>query len=276
VAPVADDPLVNHLVDPRVTTKLLEVAKVGKVGEAVTHLVAAHGRSLPHPSEPGPPVRDFRRRKAPNRLLTTRVGCDRALKRREDVMTDKPDRKPGKELTPYRAQQLEARAAERIVVPARLAGRTLPVLGLTDRPREPELAHVRGTPWLFTDAFADPLAADVGGRLVLPGPQREQLVRLVQAGVAPDLVWIAHELPKGTTEKDVDKLRIPPPKRLVERERKLLDGLRRTARGAAVTAGTVAAAPFALLAGMDPVLLGGAVLPDLDAVCWVELVRWDW
>jgi len=189
-------------------------------------------------------------------------------------------RKSSSELALYRAGQLEARARERITVPASLAGKSLAVLGVTERPRKPELVDVRGTPWLLTSAFEDPLAADVGGRLVLPGRVRDDLVQLLQAGASPDLVWIAHELPHGTTLKDVRKMTIPPPKHLAERERRMVNGLKRTARGAALAAGAVAAAPFALgahlLGGLDPILLGGAVLPDVDAVCWVELARWNW
>jgi len=193
-----------------------------------------------------------------------------------------PEPKTRTALEPRVGRTLIARLDERVLVPARAAGYDLPVLGATPRPRGVELVQIGSSPWLLADPFDDPTTRRTRGRLVIPGEARERLVSLVRAGVEPDVLHIAHELPPGTRLEDVRHLPRPVDPKRRERDAHLAAGLRRAVKAAAIGAGVavgfVALAPAALAAaasGLDPILLGGVLSADGEYVAWSELARWD-
>ncbi len=145
---------------------------------------------------------------------------------------------------------------------------------------------------------------------VIPKAERAALVRLVDAGIAFPMIYIAHEVPKGRlaipdadgepasrptavdrTEADAAVGPVPPPMaataladRLGHRSQHLLQALAMTVP----IAGAIVAAPFVLAGAavaaigalaLDPIVFGvipaGPPVPGQPAA-WYVLAQWDW
>ncbi len=188
-------------------------------------------------------------------------------------------------LDPASIQTLSKRADARLLAPAREAGYELRLLGATVLPRGQVIGRTQHSTWLLTEYRQDPTAALYNGRIAIPAEPHARLADLAAAGVAPDRVWLAHQLPRDWQPgQPVDAL-VPDPRHLRERDQRLIRGLTAASRTAAqlfamgvLGLGAIALAPLALLdgVGLDPVVLGGVQHPELPLVGWVELARWEW
>ena len=188
---------------------------------------------------------------------------------------------------PRLAGDIELRLAQladrQMVAPARTIGVNLPVAGVTALPpQRPVVARAQsGALWSFADHRLDPTAQGRNAKIPVPEKQHAQLTALHAAGVRPDVVWLAHQLPEGWQSGDA--VPVPAPARLRERDwrlaRRLGRGtrlLRGGARVAAAGLGVAAALGSALGTGLDPVVLGGVVDEEAQAAMWVILAQWDW
>jgi len=184
-------------------------------------------------------------------------------------------------LTPLLERHLASRSETFMLQPARSAGLTLPIVGVSRRPTRPELVTIGETPWLLADALNDPLTKSSGGGQLIPADQRERLIALMQAGVKPDLTWIAHELPAGTTLETLDQVPAPKKSRVKQMDDRLGKTIASVGKAGKYAALGAALAPFAavglLLAplSVDPIIFGGVLSSDGELVAWAELARWD-
>lgn len=200
------------------------------------------------------------------------------------------------------------RRADRAVERAERAGAPITYLGFTRPVDEPRLYPGEQIDWVLMQMQDDPLARD--GRFPIPKAQRQQLSRLVQAGVEMDGLLVAHELPAAAVRSAVPAIARTGPQvlprevlgRLIEHPgsaestrrftdragrlaegagaitRKVGRGAGKVAKGAAIATAAIAAAPF-LVAGdlLDPVIFGvREVREHPDVVQLFELVRWEW
>jgi hypothetical protein len=175
-------------------------------------------------------------------------------------------------------------AEQRMVAPARRRGIDLRLVGPTVLPQQQVIVRTDWGTWLFVDHVEDPTDDYDGG---IPVPQREhaKLVELDRAGVRPDLLWLAHELPSSWREGDPIPQLVPTPRHLREKDQRLAQRLRFATKllvkgaGATVAAATapifVAGAAVAAV-GLDPIVLGGVRHPELSVVQWALLAQWDW
>lgn len=188
-------------------------------------------------------------------------------------------------LAPAPIRTLSQRAEARLLAPAREADYELALLGATVLPQGQVIHRTRRGAWLLTDYRQDPTAALYGGRVPIPAEPHARLIELAAAGVAPDHLWLAHQLPGDWQPGQPARGLVPDPRHLRERDERLVRGL----RAASITAmrafavgvlglGAMAVAPLALVSavGLDPVVLGGVEHPELPLVGWVELARWEW
>jgi hypothetical protein len=192
---------------------------------------------------------------------------------------------PPSNLDPAPIRTLTKRADVRLLAPACEAGYELSLLGTTVLPQRQVIRRTQQGTWLLTDYRQDATAALYGGRIPIPAESHARLTELAAAGVAPDHVWLAHQLPGDWQPgQPVDAL-VPDPKHLRQRDQRLIRGLQAASRTAAqvlavggLALGTMALAPLAMLGGvgLDPVVLGGVQHPTLPLVVWVELARWEW
>jgi hypothetical protein len=188
--------------------------------------------------------------------------------------------------------QLLLRESDLVATMAGAAGLALPVIGVAPVPAEPRCYSGDKTDWVLVPAELDPTAA---GGMPLPRDVGRRLRAIVAAGIEVDTLLVAHEVPAKslpvgvplTTHALSKVVTVPEPAAVAERSAAIGNRIERitqvVAKGAVtagVVAGTVALAPFALLAGLDPVLLGGRSLrrsPGADDPCvWFELARWVW
>jgi hypothetical protein len=94
---------------------------------------------------------------------------------------------------------------------------------------------------------------------------------------------MAHQLPGGWQEGDrLDRL-IPAPAHLREKDERLMHALQAASQLALRVAGTtvrVAGTAVGALAdisvGLDPIVFGGVVHPEVPVVAWVALAQWEW
>lgn len=166
---------------------------------------------------------------------------------------------------------LEMLARERIIEPAENAGYELRLLGATVLPQRQTICRTKHGMWLFVDNQLDPTAKEYGGRIPVPAVQHERLVSLARAGVAPDHVWLGHELPAGWKGPEIPPL-VPAPAALRAQDEALVGCVRRVLKGAA---DVFAVAPSTLI-GQDPIVLGGVEHPSYPVVNWVLLAQWHW
>jgi hypothetical protein len=167
---------------------------------------------------------------------------------------------------------LDALTRERILEPAENAGVELPEFGLSVLPTRQTIVRTKEGAWLFVDSRNDPTAQEYGGRIPVPAIQQQRLAALSRAGVRPDHVWLAHELPAGWDGMHLPQL-VPAPVRLREHDGALLDKVRGFLSGV----GEAAVGFGALVAeGLDPIVLGGVQHPTVSVVNWVVLAQWTW
>jgi hypothetical protein len=188
-------------------------------------------------------------------------------------------------LDPAATRTLSRRADTRLLTPAREHGYELRLLGATVLPRGQVIHRTRQGAWLLTEYKHDPTAASYGGRIPIPAEPHARLTALAAAGVAPDHVWLAHQLPEDWQPGQPADVLVPDPRHLRERDENLMRGLTAASRTAVrvlavggLALGAMALAPLAMLdgVGLDPVVLGGVQRPELPVVVWVELARWEW
>lgn len=174
---------------------------------------------------------------------------------------------------------------QRVLSPARAAGYELHLVGATVYPQRQTVARTSRGTWLFVDHWVDP-TADEDGDLQVPPEQLEQMHELDRL-IAPDLLFIGHQLPNSYREGDPIPQLVPPPRHLRERDERLTQRLRRGTelflKGSGAVLTLAAAAPImavgaiaSLGAGLDPIIFAGVVHPEYPAVQWVVLVHWVW
>lgn len=209
--------------------------------------------------------------------------------------------------TPAVARELDEQLKEFLLEPAFKAGVDVkPLDGVWEVPEQPTIYRMpdKGA-WLFSNYKQDLMTLELGGVVAAPGEQIRRLHVLAEAGLACDVVAIAHELPPGW---EPGQRLVPNPPKTREREvmqafaKQIGKASRATARaagaatqatavaaggltvivlGAAVgavgaAAGTVpavSAAP-AIALSLDPIIYGG--VEHAGRVRWVELARWYW
>jgi len=126
-----------------------------------------------------------------------------------------------KGITPGLKRDLVALADRRMLSPAREAGYDLRLVGATVLPQQQTIARTQWGTWLFVNHADDPTAEQYKGKIPVP---REQLIRLNElhgAGVSPQHVWIAHQLPNSYRDGDPLTDLVPPPKQLREKDERL-------------------------------------------------------
>jgi hypothetical protein len=176
--------------------------------------------------------------------------------------------------------ELEPLVEQRLLEPAVSIGIELPVIGVSDVPRQPVLAYASDRPWYFCDYIEDPTARQFGGRIPVPEAEHRRLVKLRDAGVHADLIWLAHELPPNWREGEELPDLVPSHVRPVVRPGTItVGGQRRSVqivrRLAESTVGGLRALSRSL-ENLDPVVLAGVTDSEGGHVCWAELARWWW
>lgn len=122
---------------------------------------------------------------------------------------------------------LAALTRECILEPAESAGLKVALLGATVLPQEQTICRSQHGTWLFVDNRNDPTAAEYDGKIPIPAVQHERLTALARAGVRPDHVWLAHELPSGWEGAALPRL-VPAPAPLRQQDEILLGRMRRS------------------------------------------------
>lgn len=179
---------------------------------------------------------------------------------------------------------------ERLILPARRAGRELSVLGAAPAPSGPlHWQAPTGNWWVINEFRSDPTAELYGG-VVVPREVRVRLEQLLREGFAPDRILLGHELPREYSPGDPIPDLVPAkrssevlaprhsPEMAIEAARQgaaATIGLARSAgKALALVAGAAAAAGLAV-ARLDPIIVAGVeVEPGVFA--WVEVDRWSW
>jgi uncharacterized protein YjeT (DUF2065 family) len=181
------------------------------------------------------------------------------------------------------SSELSERTEARVLAPARQRGYELRLVGGTVLPQRQVIARSQWGTWLFVDHAEDPTAREYGGKIPIPLVQHARLSDLAQAGVRPDVVWLAHELPAGWEEGEAIPQLVPAPAHLREKDQRLVQRLRAlsdaTLKAAGMTlavAGAAASSLTVLGAGLDPIVLGGIKHPQYPVVEWVVLAQWEW
>lgn len=175
----------------------------------------------------------------------------------------------------------------RMIAPARTAGLDILLVGATVLPQRKQIARTARGTYIFVDHIEDP-TRDRNGDVPVPAVQAAKLVALDRAGVRPDHLWLAHELPADYTDDQPLPAIVPTPRDLREKDERLTLGLgvatRLFAKAVTRTLVLAAAAPLAvgvaagaaLGAGLDPVVLGGVQHPEFPIVAWAILAEWEW
>jgi hypothetical protein len=176
--------------------------------------------------------------------------------------------------------ELAASVEQRLLTPAASIGTELPVIGVSEVPHQPVLAYAGDRPWYFCDYIEDPTARQFGGYIPVPEVEHRRLVKLRDAGVHADLVWLAHEVPATWHEGEELLDLVPPDVRPVVRpgtvtvggQQRAVQVVRRMAEGAFGGLRTLAAN----LERLDPIVLAGVIDSTGEQAAWVELCRWSW
>jgi hypothetical protein len=133
--------------------------------------------------------------------------------------------------------ELAERTEARMLAPARQRGYELRLVGASVLPQQQVIARSQWGTWLFVDHARDPTAREYGGRIPIPREQRAKLSDLAQAGVRPDLVWLAHELPASWKEGEAISQLVPAPAHLREKDQRIVLRLRAVSDAALKAAG---------------------------------------
>lgn len=167
---------------------------------------------------------------------------------------------------------------QRLALPARRVGYELRAIGPSAVPERSGPVWTPAGPWWLNSHLNDPTAEEFKGKIPVPPEQIARLQKLNEAGVRPDHLWLAHELPSGYKGGDPLPQLVPPPKHLREKDERLTVVLKRAAKALGMVAGTtlaIAASPIALI-GADPIILGGVEHPTEPIVGWCILCQWNW
>ncbi len=175
--------------------------------------------------------------------------------------------------------ELADRMEARVLSPARTRGYELRLVGATVLPHGKVISRSQWGTWLFVEHWDDPTAPQYGGKIPIPAAEHTKLTTLVEAGVRPDLLWLAHELPAGWKEGDrLDQL-VPAPAHLRKKDERLVRQLQKITSATMKVAGATAGAVSGLLTdgvGLDPIVLGGVRHPEYPIVMWTVLAQWEW
>jgi hypothetical protein len=185
--------------------------------------------------------------------------------------------------TPALKRQLE----RRILAPARSIGEELSLVAITEPPPPVSIMHPpQGGTWIAARHDHDPVA-EARGALHAPEAEIERLTKLHEAGVAPDVILVGHQLPDRWQPGD------PVPAAYLPAEVATVDRLLatqataagigfdflRTLAGIGVGLGAVTAAGIGravdAAVSLDPFLLGGIHDPKTGLIGWVFLGGWD-
>lgn len=198
----------------------------------------------------------------------------------------RPDPLPAPALNADPRTELAQLVARRILEPARAVGIELATVGPTAIPSRQQVCWTDFEAWLFTESTEDPVARASEGKLPIPLAIHERLSTLASAGVDPDLVWLAHQLPATWLDGDPIPDLVPPPPRLQRIDQALLTPVRGMKKLAGLIAVGARELPLGVAAliegategagGLDPVVLGGVKHPTLPVVQWVTLAQWTW
>ena len=174
------------------------------------------------------------------------------------------------------SESLEAPLEQLMLSPARSIGISLPIVGVSDRPREPVILMDGERPWYFSSYVDDPTARRFGGFIPVPELEHRKLVELVAAGVFADEVWVGHELPigwrEGTELPNLVPSDVRPSSVYIDGRPQAVQVVRRGAR----QLGASLAALGRALPELDPVVIAGVLDPTGSYIAWVELARWTW
>lgn len=182
--------------------------------------------------------------------------------------------------------ELEEPLRRLLLDPARSIGRDdIEVVSVTDVPRGPMVRRTENGSWFFaSDFLEDPGLARDGG-IAIPDNELQKLRALRDAGLRPDLIWIAHELPPEWTPNQPLPDLVPDPPNIRTLDETLERFVRTTTkvsfevvRGVAIGVGLgvgLALSPIALI-GLDPVILAGVRHPERPYAAWVKLAQWEW
>lgn len=187
-------------------------------------------------------------------------------------------------------RDMEAKITTRLLQPARSIGRhDVGIVAVTPIPQQPIVQKTPGGTWFFASDYREDPGLVRDGSIAIPQDQLDELWRLHCAGVHPDLLWIAHEIPAGWAPGRPLPDLVPSAPRVQTLDAELERFVRLTvrasaevARGIAIVTGVTvglavgaAVAPLAL-AGLDPVVLAGFRHQTEPIAAWAPLAAWEW
>jgi hypothetical protein len=181
-----------------------------------------------------------------------------------------------------------------LLAPARRAGEELAIVGVTSLPRGPLVQRSASGTWFIASDWPDDPSLKQDGAIAIPEAELERLHRLRNAGVRPDFLWIAHELPENWKPGQSLPTIVPDAPRYRELDNRMAAAIRPVltatvglavvaglglaagtlAAGTAIAAGAVAAGTA--IATLDPVILIGVRHPREPLVAWALAAQWDW
>ncbi len=184
---------------------------------------------------------------------------------------------------PLVSTELEPLVERQLLAPAASIGIDLPVVGVSEVPRQPVLTYAGNRPWYFCNYIEDPTARQFGGYIPVPEAEHVRLTAQLDAGVRPNVVWLAHEVPATWREGQELPNLVPPDVRPVVRPGAVtVSGQRLSVqvvrRAVDFATGVAANRPRVIneLRHLDPIVLGGVTDAAGEYAAWVELARWDW
>jgi hypothetical protein len=168
----------------------------------------------------------------------------------------------------------------RMLEPASAGGLELTTTEPTLVPSQTEVCWTASGAWLLVAPSQDPTSRNRDRRIPVPMAEEMRLALLEVAGVEPDLVWLAHQLPATWAEGEAIPDLVPAPPRLRHIDEMLLGPVRGAKKLASLIKIAGRSLPAGLTAiaevGLDPVVLGGVVHPSLPVVQWAILAEWTW
>jgi hypothetical protein len=184
------------------------------------------------------------------------------------------------------ALELQEPMRRLLLDPARSIGRDdVEAVGVTEIPSQPIVRQTETGSWFFATDFLNDPGLERDGGIAVPEVELQRLRALRDAGVRPDLIWIAHELPTNWAPDQPLPELVPDPLHVRKLDETLERFVRGTAkvsaevvRGVAIGLGVgvgLALAPIAAI-GLDPVILAGVRHPEHPYAAWVKVAAWTW